>query len=215
MSERSQHWEQVYGRQSPETVSWYQKSPAISVSLVRAVDPPTDARIVDVGGGASTLVDNLIQMGFRDVTVVDLAAAALETSRQRLAGQGFQGHQGAEIRWLVQDVTSWQPDRVFDIWHDRAVFHFLVEERDRRGYLAALDAGLRSGGTLIMATFAPDGPEKCSGLPVRRYSPETLAAELGAGFSLVETRFEDHTTPAGRTQRFVYCRFQKASRIEP
>jgi trans-aconitate methyltransferase len=205
MSERSQHWDRVYSGQSAEMVSWYQKSPATSLSLVAAVDAPPDARIVDVGGGASTLVDNLIQAGFRDVTVVDLAAAALEISRQRLAGRG------SEVRWLAQDVTSWRPDRVFDIWHDRAVFHFLTEEPDRRGYLAALDAGLRTGGTVIMATFAPDGPEKCSGLPVRRYSPEALAAELGAGFSLAETRFEDHATPAGRTQRFVYCRFQKVS----
>src|SRR5260370_40950436 len=199
MSERSQHWDQVYGRQSAETVSWYQKSPAISLSLVRAVDAPPDARIVDVGGGASTLVDNLIQAGFRDVTVVDLAAAALDVSRHRLAGQGFQGHQGSDVRWLVQDVTSWQPDRVFDIWHDRAVFHFLVEERDRRGYLAALDAGLRSGGTLIIATFAPDGPEKCSGLPVRRYSPETFAAELWGGVTPVGTRVRNPVTPARGT----------------
>jgi 2-polyprenyl-3-methyl-5-hydroxy-6-metoxy-1,4-benzoquinol methylase len=185
-------------------VSWYQRFPSLSLALIRASVADPSAWIIDVGGGASTLVDALRAEGYESVAVLDIAEDALAAAKQRL------GAAATQVEWIVHDVRTWRPEQRFALWHDRAVFHFMTEEADRHAYLATLKQALLPGGTAVIATFALDGPERCSGLPVRRYSPETLTGELGGGFSLLETAPEQHVTPAGITQSFIYCRFRRA-----
>lgn len=199
------HWEGVYTTKKPTEVSWYQPSADTSLALVDAANVPKDAAIVDVGAGASTFVDGLVARGYADVTLLDVAAPALETTRARL------GDVSARIETVVSDVTAWRPSRRYGLWHDRAVFHFLVEDEARVAYRRVLREAVAPGGVVIVATFAEDGPEKCSGLPVRRYSAEALAAELGEGLVLLETRRERHVTPWHSEQSFVYVAMRRAS----
>lgn len=201
---RRTHWDTVYGTKRPSEVSWFQPSPALSLELVRATGLGPDAPIVDVGAGASTLVDGLLDAGFTDLTALDIAAPGLEASQQRL------GAAAERVRWVVADVTRWRPERPYALWHDRAVFHFLTEAADREAYRRALRAGVRPGGHVILATFAPDGPERCSGLPVCRYGPGDLAAEFEGTLRLVEARAETHRTPWQSEQSFTYVRFERA-----
>ena len=200
---RRQHWDQVYADKSPEEVSWHQVRPEPSLEAMRRFGLGKDASVIDVGGGASTFVDHLVRGGFADVTVLDLAETALDASRARL------GRAGAAVQWEVGDITVWTPSRTYDLWHDRAVFHFLTDLDQRRSYRNVLDRSLRSGGLAVIATFAPDGPEKCSGLPVRRYDASDLAAELQPGFELLESWREVHVTPWGAEQPFTWCVFRK------
>jgi len=195
---RRDHWQSVYTGKSPEDVTWYQSSPAASLALIRRVSPGPDVALIDVGGGASTLVDHLLDEGYGHVEVLDIADQALAGSRERLAGQAD------AVTWTVADITRWQPGRTYDIWHDRAVFHFLADENDRQAYIVALKNALELTGHLVIATFAMDGPEKCSGLPVVRYDAGKLVETLGAGFSLIEQLDEAHVTPGGGTQAFSY-----------
>ena len=195
--ERAHHWDDVYARRGIEGVSWYQDEPSFSLELVDTLGIPTGAAIVDVGGGASRFAERLAARGFHDITVLDVSAEAL-TQAHRQAGDD------TAIDWLRDDVLRWEPERRFDVWHDRAVFHFLVEPADRDRYLHTLRTALRDGGAVLLATFAADGPATCSGLPVARYSPAALAAALGAGFELVETRREEHVTPSGAGQPFTW-----------
>lgn len=195
------HWESVYRRKAEDEVSWFQPTPAMSLRMIRAAHPPLDAPIADVGGGASRLVDRLLADGYSDLTVVDISRAALDRLRDRL------GPKAGAVTRIAADVADWRPPVRYRVWHDRAVFHFLTEDSRRRGYVEALQAGVAAGGSFIVATFAPEGPETCSGLPVRRYGPEDLADALGAGWELVETAKEAHRTPAGRVQPFTWCRF--------
>lgn len=198
--ELREHWDHVYATRSPIEVSWYQREPRVSLDLIARVAPRRDAAIVDVGGGASTLVDALLDRGYHDVTVLDIAAAALEAAGARL------GARAGLARWVVADVLRhrFAPGSI-DVWHDRAVFHFLTEAADRRAYVAQVARAVRPGGHVIVATFAEDGPDRCSGLTVCRYSPEALHAEFGAAFALEAKVFEDHVTPSGGHQRFQYC----------
>jgi SAM-dependent methyltransferase len=198
---RKHHWEDVYATKASTELSWYQAIPATSLSLIRTSGAGPAAKIIDIGGGASTLADCLLADCYRNITVLDISATALDRARQRL------GPAADQIEWLVADIVSWQPRTRYDLWHDRAVFHFLTDPQERRAYLTTLTAAIQPGGTLILGTFALDGPERCSGLSVCRYSPETLAEEIGTAFTLVQTVAEDHTTPSGTLQRFVYCRF--------
>ena len=199
-----QHWDEVYAQKAEDAVSWFQPRPEASLALIAAAGLKPDDPIVDIGGGTSRLVDHLLAAGHKDVTVLDVAAAALEKSRARL------GKQAERVHWIVADITRWRPERRYRLWHDRAVFHFLTEAADRAAYRRALEAGLAPGGHAVISSFALDGPERCSGLPVQRYSPETLAAELGAGFNLLEQHQEEHRTPAGKLQRFQYSVFARA-----
>jgi len=192
------HWDTVYQTRTPTEVSWHQDNPARSRDLIRRSGISRSAPIVDVGGGASRLVDYLLADGFTNVTVVDVSAAALQYARQRL------GPAAERVTWVETDIMTFSPGRRFKLWHDRAVFHFLTEAAERQRYLTALRAGLAPRGHVVMATFGPGGPERCSGLPVRRYSAATLAAEFG-GFVLVEEEQELHVTPAGTGQQFQYC----------
>jgi SAM-dependent methyltransferase len=199
--ETKAHWDQVYRAKAPDQVSWYQERPAVSLALIEAARLPPTARIIDVGGGASRLVDHLLDEGYDDLTVVDISAHALERAQERL------GARANRVSWVRQDITSLRDLPPFDLWHDRAVFHFLIHPRDRQRYVEALRSELTVGGSAILATFAPEGPERCSGLPVKRYDADALGAELGDPFELVDARTEQHRTPAGKTQAFTYARF--------
>jgi SAM-dependent methyltransferase len=195
-STRADHWEAAYETRGATEVSWFQTVPVVSLELIETLGVSQDAAVIDIGGGASSLVDHLVEQGFSDLSVLDISGTALGVARQRLGA-------GAPVSWLHQDLLSWRPSGRFDLWHDRAVFHFLVGE-DRDAYLEVLRCGIAPGGALIMATFAEDGPEYCSGLPVARYSTIELGSVLGEGFAVVETRREVHTTPAGATQPFTW-----------
>ena len=203
MSDRSSHWDSVYATKGEAEVSWFQDSPTISLDLIRAAAPDHGAAVIDVGGGASRLVDALLQDGYRDVSVLDLSANALDATRKRI------GAAAATVDWIVADATTWQPAKTYDVWHDRAAFHFLTDPRDRAAYVERLRSAVAPGGQIIIATFAPDGPEKCSGLPVQRHDSASLLAELGPEFTLVETRRETHHTPWDSTQAFQFSQFRR------
>jgi SAM-dependent methyltransferase len=194
---RGAHWDDVYGRLAVTDVSWFQQDPASSVQLIAATGEHVDSPIVDVGGGASTLVDRLLDEGFRDVSVLDLADNALDAARSRL------GQRASVVTWTVADVLSWQPQRQYRVWHDRAVFHFLTDAADRQRYRSVLRRALEPGGHLVVGTFAADGPTRCSGLPIARYSPEALAAEF-PGYRVVRDLREEHRTPSGSIQPFTW-----------
>lgn len=195
-----EHWESVYSRKAATEVSWYQAEAERSLDLIRRTTPDLASPIIDVGGGASTLVDGLLDSGYRAVTVLDLAPAALAVARQRL------GDRATDVHWIADDVlTATLPSGGFALWHDRAVFHFLTDARDRARYVAQVRRAVRPGGHVVVATFADDGPTRCSGLEVVRYTPDSMHAEFGAAFRLLDSVREDHHTPTGTTQAFVYC----------
>jgi trans-aconitate methyltransferase len=199
---RQAHWERVYTTKGENEVSWFQDNPAASLELIAAVGATPATAIIDIGGGASRLVDGLLAKGFRALTMLDLSGAALKAAQSRL------GAQSENVNWIVADATLWEPTEVYDIWHDRAAFHFLTEENDRVAYIERMKKALRAGGHAIVATFAPDGPERCSGLRVMRYDAETLGQTLGQEFDLIETRRHSHTTPWGSTQSFQFSVFR-------
>jgi trans-aconitate methyltransferase len=201
--DRKAHWDAVYATKSADQVSWFRRSAESSLRMIRASGIVMADGIIDIGGGASVLADELLDAGFHDLTVLDIAEPALAASKARL------GARASELHWIVADILSWTPQRSFALWHDRAVFHFLTGERARAIYRSALEKALGPGGHLVLATFAPDGPERCSGLDVHRWSPEALAAELGADFRLMESTNEAHVTPGGATQHFIWCRFRR------
>jgi hypothetical protein len=203
LAARAEHWDAAYGRSGPTGVSWHATVPTISLALIDLLGISPDAAVVDVGGGGSPLAASLLDRSFEDVTVLDISAVALDETRRQTC-------QDARVRYLEQDVLSWEPRR-YGLWHDRACFHFLNEEEQRRAYLRALYQGMEAGGGVIVATFAPDAPPRCSGLPVRRYQPEELSRELGRRFELVASRREEHLTPNGHTQPFTWV----AGRIAP
>ncbi len=199
--DRGPHWDQVYSTKRPEEVSWFEDAPEASLRLMEAAGLTATTCVLDVGGGESRLVDHLIARGLRCLAVLDVSAAALQRVQHRL------GPAGLVVTWLATDVTADWSLEAMDIWHDRAVFHFLVNGDDRARYLAHLRQTLKVQGTAIIATFAADGPERCSGLPVARYSPSALAHELGPDFTLVESVAHQHATPWGALQSFQYSRF--------
>lgn len=203
MSDRTTHWQNVYATKGEAEVSWFQASPAISLEMVRAASPDRVAAIIDIGGGASRLVDALLQDGYRNVAVLDLSANALDAAKVRIGGAA------STVDWIVADATTWRPAKTWDVWHDRAAFHFLTDPLDRAAYVERLRSAVAPGGHVIIATFAPDGPEKCSGLSVQRHDSASLSAELGPEFELVETRSETHRTPWHSTQAFQFSRFRR------
>ena len=199
----SQHWDEVYIHKAIDQVSWYQRQPQPSLQWIERLAPERSLRILDVGGGASRLVDALVVAGYRDLAVLDISAAALSTARQRL------GTCSEAVRWIAADIldVALHPSG-FDLWHDRAVFHFLVEPCDRHRYVAQLRRSLRSNGRLVLATFAEDGPERCSGLPVQRHSVESLQKEFWDGLELLKHQRISHHTPSGAEQKFLYTAWQ-------
>lgn len=202
-NEPSAHWENVYARKDSEQVSWFEEAPALSLELIAAA---YDGRggVIDIGGGASRLAGALVEAGNAPVAVLDLSAKALAVAKANL------GDTARAIEWIVADVTEWRPVNHYDVWHDRAAFHFLTDPAQQLAYAQTLRAALRPGGIAIVGTFAPDGPEKCSGLPIARHDVVSIAAILGDGFDLINERRHDHVTPSGSVQKFQFSSFRKA-----
>ncbi len=199
--DRKEHWEHVYSDKETTEVSWYQQCPENSLKLIKATGVSKSASIIAIGGAASTLVDFLLAAGFQNLSVLDISSGAIEHAKSRLA------QHAEKIKWIEQDVTKFRVEQPFEVWHDRAVFHFLTDADDRACYVKAMSDALEPGAHAIIATFNLDGPDKCSGLEIVQYSPETLSAIFCEGFELIETSTEHHETPSGVSQSFVYCRF--------
>jgi 2-polyprenyl-3-methyl-5-hydroxy-6-metoxy-1,4-benzoquinol methylase len=194
------HWERIYSEKAPDAVSWYRPHLEKSISLIEQFAPGKSAAIIDVGGGESTLVDDLLARGYENTTVLDISRAAIHTSRKRL------GSASERISWLVADITKVKLGAsAYDVWHDRAVFHFLTAESDRVAYVRQVAEAVRRGGHVIVSTFGPEGPMKCSGLDVVRYDAESLHSEFGGHFQLLDSSEELHQTPFGTVQQFLYC----------
>jgi trans-aconitate methyltransferase len=206
-TDRQAHWENVYTAKGEKEVSWFQENPAPSLELIALTGLSEDAAIIDIGGGASRLVDDLLARKFRRLTVLDLSGAALAAARKRLDDRG------AGVQWLTADVTRWQPTQTYDLWHDRAAFHFLTDRADQSAYIDRLRKAVRPAGHVIIGTFAPDGPERCSGLPIMRHDADTLAKILGSDFVLTDTRRHDHATPWGAVQRFQFSTFRRGASV--
>jgi trans-aconitate methyltransferase len=204
MDDRAEHWDSTYADRGTTGVSWFQAVPTPSLHMIDVLGIVPSAKVIDVGGGAALLVDHLIARGFEDLTVLDIAEVALTTARARVGDQ-------APVSWVHEDVLTWRPRHQFDLWHDRAVFHFLVDFDDQQRYLATLRETLAPAGAVIIATFAPNGPDHCSGLPVTRYSAEDLTVLLGNAFTVVDTSREEHTTPTGARQPFTWIAARRAS----
>ncbi|MDL1871514.1 class I SAM-dependent methyltransferase [Deltaproteobacteria bacterium PRO3] len=197
------HWESVYERKKPEEVSWYQENPARSLAMIESAGLGKEDPIIDVGGGASKLASVLYDLGYRNLTVLDISKKALETARQRM------GAAADAVQWVEADVTRFRAPQRYRFWHDRAVFHFLTDPADRKLYLETLRNSLSNPGYVMIASFSLEGPERCSGLPVQRYSQETLQQTLGSEFECLRRESEAHRTPGGTLQQFLYSLFRR------
>jgi trans-aconitate methyltransferase len=202
--DRQGHWDATYSARGEAGVSWFEDRPTTSLELMMEIGATPSSSIIDIGGGASRLVDALVDAGWQSVAVLDVADVALAAAKARL------GSAAGQVQWIVADVTQWAPDGTFDIWHDRAAFHFLVDPADRAAYVERLRSAVKPGGHAIIATFAPDGPERCSGLTVQRYDAASLAATVGAPFELVRARQHTHSTPWGSVQSFQYSLLRRS-----
>ncbi|MCF6150315.1 MAG: class I SAM-dependent methyltransferase [Candidatus Kuenenia sp.] len=200
---RKKHWENVYEQKKPSEVSWYQVNPAVSLEFITSAKIDTTAKIIDVGGGASVVVDKLLDMGYRNLTVLDISSKAIQYAQERL------GNRTENVNWIEADVTEFEHSGQYDFWHDRAVFHFLTDAEDSTRYVQRLKQAVKKGGYVVIAAFAIDGPVKCSGLDVERYNPEKMKNELGDSFALLNSVSEAHITPWDKEQKFIYCYFKK------
>ena len=200
---RQAHWQLVYKEKGENQVSWFQERPNISLELIEAVRADRSSAMIDIGGGASRLVDALVEKSYRDLTVLDPSESAVSITKMRF------GERAAMVKWIAADVTRWEPPRSYDLWHDRAAFHFLTEASDRTAYIDRLTKAVRPGGHAIIGTFALDGPERCSGLPVVLYDAAQLSATLTPSFALVDMRRDDHKTPWGAIQHFQFSVFKR------
>lgn len=202
-SERKDHWENIYRTKPLETVSWYQSVPESSLALIAALNLPKTARIIDIGGGDSLLTDHLLQLGYTNLSVLDISETALERAKKRL------GPAADRVHWIVSDVVDFEPGDTYDLWHDRAAFHFFTDQPDIEAYRVAAWRALRPGGHMLVATFSINGPEKCSGKVVQRYEPATLETVFQDGFRQTGCLETGHTTPGGAVQQFLFCTFQR------
>lgn len=197
------HWERIHRTKGLKEFSWYQAVPEVSLALLEEYDVPASARIIDVGGGDSLLVDHLLDRGFTDITVLDISGTALGKARTRL------GDRAPQVHWVESEATRFSTEQPFDVWHDRAVFHFLTDDRDVERYFERVAKHLRSGGLLILGTFSENGPEKCSGIPVKRYNETGMVARLQRICSRIKCLTVDHVTPFNTVQNFLFCAFRK------
>ena len=203
MEDRKQHWNQVYENKKATEVSWYEPMPETSLDYITECKLKKDAAIIDIGGGDSFLAEFLIGRGYTDITVVDISESAINRARQRL------GEKADEIKWIVADAAEFKPDRQYDLWHDRAAFHFLTEDEKVEKYLKTIKEAVKPGGYVVLGTFSETGPTKCSGLEIRQYSISEMQALFAEGFTTMSCKNVDHTTPSGGTQNFTFCSFQK------
>lgn len=197
------HWEQVYSTKQLKDVSWYQPVPETSLDFVKRFGLPKDARIIDVGGGDSLLVDHLLTLGYQNVTVLDISASSLDRAKRRL------GEKANEVKWIVADVTKFVPDQPYDFWHDRAAFHFLTNEADINAYVNLLKKGINPDGILVLGTFSENGPKKCSGLEIRQYTEVSMTKRFRILFDKIRCITIDHTTPFEKVQNFIFCSFRR------
>lgn len=195
------HWEHIYQTKSPEEVSWTQQIPEISLKFIHTLNLPKPAKIIDVGGGDSKLVDYLLEEGYENISVLDISSKALEKAKNRL------GNQAEKVTWIVSDILEFQPDTTYDLWHDRATFHFLTQNDEIKQYLAITKKVVKD--YLVMGTFSDQGPDKCSGLDIRQYSENQLEAVFGDAFTKINCQRTDHVTPSGDAQNFLFCSFRK------
>lgn len=201
-----EHWEKVYREKRPDQVSWWQEHPKTSLDFIHSLHLSKTARIIDIGGGDSKLVDCLLDEGFEDITVLDISRHAIERAKLRLGGRA------QRVQWIESDVIEFRTEKTFDLWHDRAAFHFLNSAQSIEEYISLARESIKNGGFLILATFSTDGPKSCSALPVHQYDDHSLASALQNGFDKVKCITEDHTTPFGTTQNFLYCSFRRHSK---
>ena len=201
--DRKNHWEEIYKTKKLTEVSWFEPKPETSLYFVEHLNIPKNAKIIDIGGGDSFLVDNLLDLGCQDISVLDISEAALDRAKQRL------GKRADLVKWIVADASTFQPDEKYDFWHDRAAFHFLTEEMDIANYLDTVQKSIKPSGVLVIGTFSEQGPKKCSGIEIRQYSEESMTERLKIHFEKLECRTVDHQTPSGNIQNFVFCSFRK------
>ncbi|MGI0106891.1 class I SAM-dependent methyltransferase [Salinimicrobium sp. WS361] len=203
MNESQQHWDKVYSEKAPTEVSWYEPMPQISLELIRSCGISKDAAIIDIGGGDSFLAEFLVSLGYTDVTVVDISSKAIERAKERMC------EKADEVKWIIADASKFEPEKIYDLWHDRAAFHFLNDDDQKNDYLERVQKAVKPGGYVIMGTFSDKGPEKCSGLAVQRYSVNDICQFFEKEFSMLNGKNVDHQTPSGGTQNFTFCSFQK------
>lgn len=201
--DRKKHWENVYQTKELKEVSWYQPTPITSLDFIKEFNVPKTAKIIDIGGGDSFLVDSLLDLGYTDVTVLDISSAAIERAKQRLA------EKAQNVKWIVADAAAFNPTEKYDFWHDRAAFHFLTEEQDISSYLKIAEQNINSSGVLVIGTFSEDGPKKCSGINIKQYSESSMTERLKALFEKINCIRLEHQTPFDTTQNFVFCSFRK------
>ncbi len=202
-SDRKKHWENIYQTKQINEVSWYQPTPGTSLELIKQFNLPDTAKIIDVGGGDSFLVDNLLDSGYSGITVLDISQAAIDRAKTRLGGRA------KDVKWIVADAADFKPTEKYELWHDRAAFHFLTDEQEIRKYIETASKYINTGGVLILGTFSEAGPKKCSGIEIRQYSETTMTALLHGNFEKIECIRVDHKTPMGGIQNFLFCCFRK------
>lgn len=200
---RKEHWENIYQTKELTEVSWYQPTPVTSLDFFKQFDVPTNAKIIDIGGGDSFLVDHLLELGYRDITVLDISAAAIDRAKKRL------GERACEVKWIVADASDFTPTEQYDFWHDRAAFHFLTDEQEIANYVETAHQNINPEGIIVIGTFSEQGPTKCSGIDIKQYSEESMTERFGKLFEKIDCRIIDHQTPSGTIQNFVFCNFRK------
>lgn len=201
--DRKQHWENIYQTKELKDVSWYQPTPSTSLDFLKQFNIGTDAKIIDIGGGDSFLVDHLLELGFTDVSVLDISAAALERAKQRF------GDRATKVKWIVDDAAAFKPTEQYDFWHDRAAFHFLTQEEEITNYIDTVQQSIKSTGVLVIGTFSEQGPKKCSGIEIKQYSENSMTERLKNHFEKIQCITVDHKTPFDTTQNFIFCSFRK------
>jgi ubiquinone/menaquinone biosynthesis C-methylase UbiE len=201
--DRKKHWENIYQTKDLKDVSWYQPTPTTSLDFLKHFDIPTTAKIIDIGGGDSFLVDHLLDLGYTDLTVLDISASSLDRAKQRL------GDRSTKVKWIVADAATFKPTEQYDFWHDRAAFHFLTQEQEITNYIDTIQKSIKPTGVLVIGTFSEQGPKKCSGIEIKQYSETTMTDRLKKFFEKVKCISVDHQTPFDTIQNFIFCSFKK------
>ena len=205
--DRVKHWNKIYQSKQISEVSWFEPTPQTSLNFIKDFKLPVNAKIIDIGGGDSFLVDNLLELDYKNITVLDISELALKRAKGRL------GHRASKVKWIVSDVATFEPTEKYDFWHDRAAFHFLTEEKEIEGYLNTVQKSVKNKGILVMGTFSENGPKKCSGIEIRQYSESSMTARLQKFFEKIKCITVDHKTPFETIQNFIFCSFKRLSAI--